>query len=98
MAEQIAEGRGADLAYDGDDAALVEALAQAADDLPNLKAQAAGIMEGWRTWDGRALTGIALDWCAGRSLDDFKRGSSAPDQSPPGASHVTGSPARQMLE
>ena len=73
MAERIAEGRGADLAYDGDDAALVEALAQAADDLPNLKTQAAGIMKGWRTWDGRALIGIALDWCAGRSLDDFKR-------------------------
>jgi glycosyltransferase involved in cell wall biosynthesis len=77
MAERIAEGRGVGVTYDGDDAALVEALAHAADDLPNLKAQAAGIMKDWRTWDARALISIALHWCAGRSLEDFKRGAAA---------------------
>ncbi|MGH6939521.1 hypothetical protein [Hypericibacter sp.] len=78
MAERIAEGRGAGVTYDGDDTTLAEAVAQAADDLPHLKAQAAGIRKDWRTWDGRALIGIALHWCAGRSLEDFKRSSSAP--------------------
>lgn len=78
MAERIAEGRGTGVTYDGDDAALVEALAHAADDLPHLKAQAAGIRKSWRTWDARALIDIALHWCAGRSLENFKRGAAAP--------------------